>query len=302
MFVYHEKGDTIMIEYLKDIARGALIGVANIIPGVSGGTMALSMGIYEKIIHAINNLKKEFKQSLKTLCPYVIGIALGVAILSFLIEFCLDKYQLPTLMAFVGLILGGLGPIIKKVENEKFKVTHLLSFLFFAGIIIIPTLIATERGVAREMTFGLVSIIVMMMMGVVSAASMVVPGISGSMILMMLGYYDTIISHITIFVESALKFDIPTAWKACGTLVPFGIGVLLGIIIMAKIIEKLFKRYPNATMWGIMALVVTSPFAILWGVNLNISVMMAFVSFITFALRIYGILEIIEVKREWICE
>ena len=237
----YKKGDRMMIDFMKDIARGALIGVANIIPGVSGGTMALSMGIYEKIIHAINNLRKEFKQSVKTLCPYAIGIVLGIALLSFLIKFCLDRFQLPTLMAFVGLILGGLGPIIKKVENEKFKWTHLVSFLLFAGIIIVPTLIATERGLAKEVTFGFASIVLMLIMGIVSAASMVVPGVSGSMILMMLGYYDTIISNITIFIKSALKFDIATAWGACGILIPFGIGVLLGIVITAKIIEKLLK-------------------------------------------------------------
>ena len=139
-----------MIEYMKEILRGALIGVANIIPGVSGGTIALSMGIYEKMIHAINNIRKELKESIKTLLPYVIGMILGIAALSFLIKFCLDKFELPTLMAFVGLILGGLGPIIKRVENEKFKWTHLVSFLCFAAIIIVPTLIAIGNTGIRE--------------------------------------------------------------------------------------------------------------------------------------------------------
>ena len=111
------------------------MGVANIIPGVSGGTMALSMGIYEKIIHAINHIRSEFKKSIQTLLPYIIGIVIGIVLLSFLIEFCLERFELPTLMAFVGLILGGLPPIIKKVENEKFKSTHLFSFLLFASII-----------------------------------------------------------------------------------------------------------------------------------------------------------------------
>ena len=276
-----------MKDFLKDVARGALIGVANIIPGVSGGTMALSMGIYEKIIHAINNLRKEFKQSLKTLCPYAIGVVLGIALLSFLIKFCLEKYELPTLMAFVGLILGGLSPIIKKVEHEKFKWTHLVSFLFFACIIIVPTLIATESGISKVFSASILSVLWIILMGIISAASMVIPGVSGSMVLMMLGYYDTIISNITFFIKSALKLDISSAWSACGVLIPFGIGVLIGIVITAKLIEKLLKRYPNATMWGIMALVVTSPFAILWGVNLNISIAMALISLITFALRIF---------------
>lgn len=273
-----------MLNYIKEILRGVFIGVANIIPGVSGGTIALSMGIYEKIISAINNIRKDLKNSVKTLLPYGIGAVLGIVLLSFIIEFSLENFELPTLMAFVGLILGGLPPIIKRVENEKFKVTHLISFLLFAAIIIVPTLIANNISVARELTLNLGSIIIMLVLGIISAGSMVIPGVSGSMILMMLGYYDTILNNITSFIKALTSFDIATMLTCCGILIPFGIGVLVGIVATAKIIEKLLTKYPNATMWGIIALVVTSPFAILWGVNLNINILMLLSSVLTFAI------------------
>ena len=124
-----------MLNYLKEILRGVFIGIANIIPGVSGGTIALSMGVYEKIISAVNNVRKDFKNSVKTLLPYVIGAVIGVVVLSFVIEYSLKNYELPTLMAFVGLILGGLPPIVKRVENEKFKFTHLISFILFKSLL-----------------------------------------------------------------------------------------------------------------------------------------------------------------------
>lgn len=276
-----------MLNYIKEIIRGVFIGVANIIPGVSGGTIALSMGIYEKIISAINNIRKEFKNSVKTLLPYGIGAVLGIVILSFVIEFCLEKFELPTLMAFVGLILGGLPPIIKRVENEKFKITHLLSFLLFAAVIIVPTLIADKFAVVRELTFSFGSVILMFALGILAAGSMVVPGVSGSMILMMIGYYDTILGNVTSFIKALTSFDISTMLSCCGGLIPFGIGVLVGIVVTAKIIEKLLTRYPNATMWGIIALVVTSPFAILWGVNLNINVLMLLSSVVTFVIGFF---------------
>ena len=272
------------MNYFKEILKGVLMGVANIIPGVSGGTMALAMGIYEKIIHAVNNIRKEFKQSIKTLLPYIIGIAIGIVALSFVIEFCLARFELPTMMAFVGLILGGLPPIIKRVENEKFKPTHLLSFLLFAAIIIAPTLITNIAGASKEVTMSFGTMILMFILGGIASASMVVPGVSGSMILMMLGYYDTVLSNITTFIKSLLAFEMGSVLTSAAVLIPFGIGVLVGIVITAKIIEKLLIRYPNATMWGIIALVVTSPFAILWGVNLNISVWMLLASVITFAI------------------
>lgn len=271
-----------MLNYFKEILRGIFIGVANIIPGVSGGTIALSMGIYEKIISAVNNVRKSFKESIKTLLPYGIGAVIGIILLSFVIEFSLEKFELPTLMAFVGLILGGLPPIIKRVENEKFKFTHLISFLLFAAVIVVPTLIANDINISRDVTFGFGSVILMLALGVLAAGSMVVPGVSGSMMLMMLGYYDIILGNVTSFIKALTSFDMATMLSCCGVLIPFGIGVLIGIIVTAKIIEKLLKKYPNATMWGIIALVVTSPFAILWGVNLNIQVIMLFASVVTF--------------------
>lgn len=163
----------------------------------------------------------------------------------------------------------------------------MFSFLLFAAIIIVPTVIANDITVARHLNFSLGSIIVMLVLGIVAAGSMVIPGVSGSMILMMLGYYDTILENITTFIKALTSFDIITMFSCCGILIPFGIGVLIGIIATAKIIEKLLNTYPNATMWGIMALVVTSPFAILYGVNLNISGIMLLTSIVTFVLGFF---------------
>ena len=127
----------------------------------------------------------------------------------------------------------------------------------------------------------------MFILGIVGAASMVVPGVSGSMILMMLGYYSVILTNITAFIKDLTAFDISSMLTCCGILVPFGIGVLIGIVITSKLIEKLLTKYPNATMWGIIALIVTSPFAILWGVNLNISVLMLLSSVVTFIIGFF---------------
>lgn len=278
------------MNYLKEILRGILIGVANIIPGVSGGTIALSMGVYEKIISAVNNFKNDFKGSIKTLLPYIIGAVLGIVGLAFIIEFALEKFPLPTVFAFIGLILGGLPSIYARVKNEEFKITHIISFVLLALLIVVPTIISADvADVAKTMEFNLLSIIVLFVLGTIAATSMVVPGVSGSMILMMLGYYETILEMVNTFIKSALKFNISEALSTVGFLLPFGIGVLVGILLAAKIIEKLLKRYPNATMWGIIALVVTSPFAILYGMSFaNITITTVVVSLITFAVGFYG--------------
>ena len=105
------------MSFIKDILRGAMIGVANIIPGVSGGTMMVSMGIYDKIIGAINNIFKQWKQSIKTLFPYLVGMLLSIAGLSFCIDYFFGRFPLPTAFLFIGLIFGGLPVIFRRLKG-----------------------------------------------------------------------------------------------------------------------------------------------------------------------------------------
>ena len=123
------------MRFIVDIIKGMLVGVANVIPGVSGGTMMVSMGIYEKIIGVVNNLFKDIKKSILTLLPIGIGLVLGVAGFSFIIPYCLEEYPFPTCFCFIGLILGGVPAIVKPTqeslakENKKISWAHILVFV-----------------------------------------------------------------------------------------------------------------------------------------------------------------------------
>ena len=114
-----------------------------------------------------------------------------------------------------------------------------------------------------EIQFNIQNVIILLALGFISAATMVVPGVSGSMMLMMLGYYTFIINTIKTLVSSVLTFELTEIIVAMQILIPFGIGVVIGIFVVSKIISILIKRYPLATYWGIIALVITSPFAII---------------------------------------
>ncbi len=256
------KGDT-MKEILLDIFKGALIGVANVIPGVSGGTLAVSTGVYEKIINAINNIRKDFKQSVKTLWPFALGIVLGIALLAFVITFLLEKFAVPTTACFIGLVLGGVPTLYKKIKDEKIKWTHVVSFIFTLAIIIVPVVIAVNTKAISSVEINFLNIIILMALGVISAAAMVVPGVSGSMILMMLGYYNFIIGTIKDTISSFIHLNMTAFGSGVVIMIPFAIGVLLGIVIISKIISYVLKKWPNASTWGILGLVVASPFAII---------------------------------------
>jgi len=252
-----------MKEFILDVVKGVLIGVANVIPGVSGGTLAVSTGVYEKILNAINSLRKEFKNSIKTLFPFVIGIAIGVVALAFVITMLLERYTIPTIACFIGLVLGGVPPIVGKIKDEKIKWTHIVSFILTLAIIIVPTIVAINTPAVTKVEFNLINSLIFGALGIISAGAMVVPGVSGSMVLMMLGYYESVITSIKNAITYIVHFDFTSFFAESLILIPFGIGVLLGIIIISKIISFFLKRYPNASHWGILGLIVASPFAII---------------------------------------
>ncbi len=277
-----------MKEILLDIIKGALIGVANVIPGVSGGTLAVSTGVYEKIINAINNISKEFKKSVKTLWPIVLGMIIGIVGLAFIITFLLEKFTVPTTACFIGLVLGGVPVLCKKIKNEKIKITHIIAFILTLMLIIVPTLIAIDTKPITEVEMNLVNATIMMFLGATSATAMVVPGVSGSMILMMLGYYNFIINTIKETVSTAVHFELDAFFSNCLIMIPFGIGVLLGIVLVSKIIAYMLKRWPNASVWGILGLVVASPFAIILKIGtITISPLIVIASIITFGLGFF---------------
>jgi len=252
-----------MKEILLDIVKGALIGVANVIPGVSGGTIAVSTGVYEKMINAISNIRKEFKQSIKTLWPILVGIVIGIIGLAFIITYLLENFPVPTTACFIGLVLGGVPVLYNKVKDEQLKFTHIIAFLITIALIIIPSVIASNTPAVTSIDFNIINILILVLLGIISAAAMVVPGVSGSMILMMLGYYNLIINTIKETISSAIHFEMEPLLLGIKIMIPFAIGVLIGIIVISKIISYILKKWPNASVWGILGLVTASPFAII---------------------------------------
>lgn len=253
---------------VTDIIKGMLVGVANIIPGVSGGTMMVSMGIYETILNAINTLFKDFKKSFLTLLPLGIGMVLGVGVFSFIIPFCLEQYPFPTSFCFIGLILGGVPSIVKpameslKKEGKSISLAHIIIFLMFFALAIGMAAMNETQSTSANFDLNLFFMIKLFIIGIIASATMVVPGVSGSLVLMILGVYTGIVDTISEFIKGVLSFDIPTLLYSVGVLAPFGIGVVAGIFAVAKLIEWLFAKYPSYTYGGILGLIIASPIAI----------------------------------------
>lgn len=272
------------MNFIKDILRGIMIGIANIIPGVSGGTMMVSMGIYDKIIGAINQIFRKLKESIKTLFPYLIGMIIGIVGLSFCIEFFFDKYPLQTALLFIGLIFGGLPVILKRMKGKKVSLAGAGLFVVFFALVILLQVYGGDHGAERVLEVNAGQLLLMVIVGIIASATMVIPGVSGSMILMALGYYSPIISEINFFIKALLALETDGLLHGFAILLPFGIGVILGIIGIAKLIEFLLKKYEGYTYCAILGLVFASPVAVLMGIGISsISVLGVIVSLITFA-------------------
>ncbi len=250
------------MEFVKNVLKGMVMGVANIIPGVSGGTMAVSMGIYDKLIHCITHLFKEFKKSIIFVLPIFVGMGIAIGGLSFLISFLFEKVPMPTTVFFIGLIIGGIPIIFKKTRGNKFKVGYAIAFLAFFALVIGMALLGGGEGVSRDVTPSFVNVIILFFIGIIASATMIVPGVSGSMVLLVLGYYNPVITAIKDFLSALVHFDVPGILRGIGILLPFGIGIVVGIFAIAKLIEMLFEKFPQYTYWAIIGLLVASPIAV----------------------------------------
>ena len=254
--------------FITDTIKGIFIGIANIIPGVSGGTIALSMGIYDKLIGAISNFLKDWKKSIITLLPILIGCGIGLIGFTFAIEYLLSEHTFVTCMTFIGLILGGLPILVRQLKGKlrarggSVGISDILSFVILFALAILLPLLASEEEVLKTLTATPGTMIIMFFIGIIASATMVIPGVSGSLVLMILGYYYGIIESIKTFLESLKAFDLPALTNGFLILCPLGIGILLGIFLIAKLITFLFERYGVQTYCAILGLILSSPFAI----------------------------------------
>ena len=242
------------------IIKGFFMGIANVIPGVSGGTIAIILGIYEEFISKISNLYKEIKKNLLFLIPICIGMGLAIVTTSKLVSYSYDNFPLPTILFFVGLVFGGIPMLIKNVKGKK-ESKKISNYIIATITFLLVIFMASYKfifSINSEVNFAsmdALGYILLFVVGIVAAATMVIPGISGSLVLMILGYYYPVINTINAlfkenFIHNALILGI------------FGIGVVVGILLISKLLEMLFKKYNVKTYFGVLGFVFASIAAI----------------------------------------
>ena len=238
--------------FFADIARGVAIGIAFIIPGFSGGSVAAILGVYERLVGAIADIFKHFKTSMKTLLPIALGMLVGVAALIFPIGWGLSHAPIPTVSLFVGLALGGLPSVTEKLKGEKPSWKHLVA-------LVIPLGLAAGLGflpVGKDVDlFSLDAggYFLLLFIGILGSSALVIPGISGSMLLLIFGYYDPILNMIT---GSLLKGQqVGACILVLGTL---AVGIVAGFFAISVLMKFLLKKFPRGTYFAIFGFIVGS--------------------------------------------
>lgn len=229
-----------------DIIKGFIIGIGKIIPGVSGAMLAITLGVYEKLIESISNIKTDIIGNIKFLTKIGIGLILAIALTSKMIVKCLNLYYLPTMLLFIGIIIGGIPKIIKNTKLKKLDI--------ILSLIILITLSLTLNNINSinhyQIKYTIIDFIKLIGIGAIDAASSIIPGISGTALLMMLGYYDTIIAMF------ANILDINYLGKNLFIMIPFLLGFIIGTIQISKLINIIIKKKQN-TMNQIIILFMT---------------------------------------------
>ena len=253
-----------MKEIIKNLIQGFSMALADSVPGVSGGTVAFVLGFYDKFINSLNTLisrKKDKKSSISFLIKLGIGWVIGMAIASLILSNLFETHIYQVSSLFIGFIIFAIPLIIKE---EKLNIEGKSKSLIFTiiGIMIVSAITYFNPQTGSEtsiditnLNFGLA--IYVFVAGMIAISAMILPGISGSTLLLIFGLYVPIITGIKETLHLNLAY-IPVLFV-------FGLGILTGIALVIKLVKKALEKYRSQTIYLILGLMVGSIYAIIMG-------------------------------------
>ena len=253
-----------MIKFCGNILKGILLGAGAILPGISSGVICVILGIYEKIVNSILNIFKDFKNNLKFLLPLAIGGFIGIFAFGNGLNYLFSRFPMQLNYAFIGLILGTTPTLFKNSTKNGFKLHYLLyTIITFIISIILINYKRTTSVSCLDIDF---SALYYILCGLFMSIGIVVPGVSSTVILMILNVYEIYLNSI-----SCLNLSV---------LIPLGIGLNLGSIFWLKIIQILLKKFNSQTFFAIIGFVFGSLVIMYPGFTLNYSGLISIILFL----------------------
>lgn len=238
------------MKFIKDFCKGILIGAGCILPGISSGALCVVFGLYEKLLNSILKFFLDVKNNFKFLLPIILGTILGIVLFSNVLKFLLYKYPLQTKSIFIGLILGGTVILFKDINKEKPNIKNFFYLIMSLSIGFLMVYLENKIGIEKIEN---VNYIYLIFSGILMSIGIVVPGVSSTIILMLLGIYS-------IYLNSVSTLYLPV-------IMPIAIGVIIGSLIFMCLIKILLNRFYIQTMYSIIGFTIGSIFVLLPEIN-----------------------------------
>lgn len=239
-------------DYFFITLKGMAMGAADVVPGVSGGTIAFISGIYQELIDSINKVDFSFfltwkKESFQAawqkingsfLLSLIIGIAISILSLAKVITHLLKNEPIAVWSFFFGLVIASIVFVGKQITEFSFKNI----FALMIGTVISFYITIAEPTASPDSYFYL------FLSGFIAIIAMILPGISGAFILLLMGSYEIVMHTINQFREAVFKLDLVMLWSAISKILVFGLGAIIGLKLFSKILHWMFDQYKNLTL------------------------------------------------------
>jgi len=251
------------LNFIKDFIKGIAIGAGAILPGISSGVICVIFGIYETLLNCVLNFFKSINENFKILFPIVLGILGGILLFGNILKYIFYAYPIQTKFIFIGLILGNIPALLKKAcSKQTFKLNYLIylifSFIIGIGLVILENnLHISNSATEYSYTFLIIS-------GLLMSAGVIIPGISSTLILMLLGVYDA-------YLVSVSSFYLPL-------LIPMGMGLFIGSLFCMKLIKFLLDKFHIQTFFSIIGFTLGSIFVLYPGFTFDINGLISILS------------------------
>lgn len=250
-----------MKKQLNYLWKGSIIGIGIVAPGASGSVFATILGLYETLIYIGKELFHHPFKLLKELWGLLVGIAIGALFAFYAVLWLIKIAPIPMTTLIVGFVIGSIPKIYNISKNYSKKIwDYLLIILAIALIVGLPFL-ATQEAVV---VMGFKAIIILFGVGFILGAVLVIPGLSGSMILMILGFYFFLYETIADAIKGFLSFDFSLFLEKALFLIPFALGLAIGLVTLSKLMSRLLNKYRYHVYWVILGLLIASPFSIVF--------------------------------------
>lgn len=233
------------MEIFRNLLNGVIIGSSMLLPGVSGGSMAIILGVYDKLILAVSDLRKDFKKNFVFLLTYAAGGAIGIALFAKALLYLTDTYVNPMLFLFLGAIIGSLPLLIKKANIQKGSFSFIYIAYIAIGCLLVLTVDMLPEGLFTfDNSLQIIDYFILSFLGIALSVALVLPGISFSYMLLILGVYKPALSAIE-------TMNIPF-------LLALGAGILAGVLLTTKLLGYVLKKYPTETFLIIIGFVLST--------------------------------------------